>query len=197
MAGWTYEPLFPYWADQANAFQVLVDDFVSTADGTGIVHMAPAYGEDDFRICSPPPVSNWWTAWTPKANFLPIVSDFAGRNAKEADKDIIRRLKEAGRLVRQSPSSTAYPFCERTDTPLIYRAIEAWYVRVEDLRDDMVANNEAVRWVPAGTSVPTASATGSRCPGLEYLPQPFLGILHPGLGQRSRPGRHDLHRFRR
>jgi isoleucyl-tRNA synthetase len=147
MKGWTYEPLFPYCANQPDAFQVLVDDFVSTSDGTGIVHIAPAYGEDDFRVgkaAGLPPVD----LLDENATFTDKAPDYVGQFCKDADKAIIRRLKDEGKLVHQSTLVHSYPFCERTDTPLIYRAIEAWYVKVEDMRDQLVANNATVHWMP-------------------------------------------------
>lgn len=147
LKGWTYEPLLPYCASQPKAFQVLVDDFVSTSDGTGLVHIAPAYGEDDFRVgqaAGLPPVD----LLDENANFTARVPEYAGQFCKDADKAIIRRLKDEGKLVHQSTLVHSYPFCERTDTPLIYRAIEAWYVKVEDIRDRLVANNSTVHWMP-------------------------------------------------
>ncbi|TVR41163.1 MAG: isoleucine--tRNA ligase [Planctomycetota bacterium] len=147
LAGSRYEPLFPYWQDQPGAFTVLQDGFVSTDSGTGIVHMAPAYGEDDFRICQAAGIE-LVDGLDAEAIFLPVVSDFAGRHCKEADGDIIRWLKERGHIQHQSTIVHSYPFCERTETPLIYRAIDAWYVRVEDLRARMVELNSGVRWVP-------------------------------------------------
>jgi isoleucyl-tRNA synthetase len=147
LEGLTYEPLFNYFKDNPRSFRVLLDSFVSTEDGTGIVHMAPAYGEDDYRICR--------TADIPlvepldqDCKFTAQVPDYQGQFCKEADKAIIKRLKDEGKLVHQSTIQHSYPFCERTDTPLIYRAIDAWYVRVEDLRDEMLANNAQVHWMP-------------------------------------------------
>jgi isoleucyl-tRNA synthetase len=147
LAGWKYEPMFPYLKDQPNAFQILTDGFVSTEDGTGLVHMAPAYGEDDFRVCKAagiPPVD----LLDENAAFTARVPDYAGQFCKDADKAIIRRLKDEKKLVHQSTIVHSYPFCERTDTPLIYRAIEAWYVRVEAMRDELVGNNAGVHWMP-------------------------------------------------
>ncbi|MGA0333935.1 MAG: isoleucine--tRNA ligase, partial [Kiritimatiellia bacterium] len=147
LAGWNYEPLFPYFADHPQSFRVLTDGFVSTADGTGIVHMAPAYGEDDYRICRAAGIE-LVDPLDAEACFTDAVPEFAGQLCKEADKGIIRTLKDNGSLVHQSTIQHSYPFCERTDTPLIYRAIEAWYVRVEDLREKMQANNDQVHWTP-------------------------------------------------
>ncbi|VGO15219.1 Isoleucine--tRNA ligase [Pontiella desulfatans] len=147
LKGLEYEPIFDFFADNENSFRVLNDDFVSTGDGTGIVHMAPAYGEDDYRVCR--------EAGIPLVDpldddcvFTAQVPDYAGQFCKEADKAIIKALKHGGKLIHQSTIQHSYPFCERTDTPLIYRAIDAWYVRVEDLRERMLKNNEGVHWTP-------------------------------------------------
>ena len=148
LAGRTYEPLFPYFADQPNAFRVLMDDFVSIEDGTGIVHLAPAYGEDDYRVCTREGIA-LVDPLDAECRFTAALPEYEGQFCKDADKALIQWLKQAGKLVHQSTIQHAYPFCERTDTPLIYRAIEAWYVRVEDLRDDLVRNNQQVHWVPA------------------------------------------------
>ena len=147
LVGLRYEPLFPYFADQPNSFVVLDDDFVTTDDGTGIVHLAPAYGEDDFRICRAVGI-DLVDPLDAEARFLEPVSDYLGLFCKDADKPIIKRLKDEARLLQQDTLVHSYPFCERTDTPLIYRAIEAWYVKVEDMRDDLVAANEEIGWVP-------------------------------------------------
>ncbi|OGJ94149.1 MAG: isoleucine--tRNA ligase [Candidatus Raymondbacteria bacterium RifOxyB12_full_50_8] len=142
-----YEPLFPYFKDHPNAFRVLNDPFVTTEDGTGIVHMAPAYGEDDYRIS----IKENIEIVDPldiEANFTGMVPDFSGQHCKAADKAIIHMLKSQGKLVHQSTIVHSYPFCDRSDTPLIYRAIEAWYIRVEDLREKLCASNERIHWVP-------------------------------------------------
>ena len=148
LKGIRYEPIFPYYKDKANAFVVLTDDYVTTTDGTGLVHNAPAYGEDDFRVCSsagitledPMDESCSFTAPAPEA--------WRGRFCKDCDKDIIKELKANGKLVHQATIVHSYPFCDRTDTPLIYRAIDAWYVKVEDLHDRLVENNAGVHWQP-------------------------------------------------
>jgi isoleucyl-tRNA synthetase len=147
LVGLKYAPLFPYFADQPKSFVVLEDAFVTTEDGTGIVHLAPAYGEDDFRICRAAGIE-LVDPLDAEARFLEPVSDYVGQFCKDADKAIIKRLKDNGSLLHQSTIEHSYPFCERSDTPLIYRAIEAWYVKVEDLRDDLVANNAEICWVP-------------------------------------------------
>jgi len=147
LVGLGYEPLLPYFAGHARSFVVLADDFVSTEDGTGIVHMAPAYGEDDFRICRAAGIELVDPLDT-EARFDARVPDFAGQFCKDADANIIRRLKQDNKLFQQSTIDHSYPFEERTDTPLIYRAIDAWYVKVADLRSELVAQNDTVTWVP-------------------------------------------------
>ncbi len=146
LAGWRYRPVFPYFADE-DAFRVLVDGFVSTDDGTGIVHLAPAYGEDDYRVCQREglPLVDPLDA---EGRFTDRIPEYAGRFCKDADADLIADLKARGLLFHKSVFRHPYPFCDRTDAPLIYRAIDAWYIRVEDLRERLVANNAAVRWVP-------------------------------------------------
>lgn len=147
LEGLTYEPLFDFFKDNENSFRLLLDPFVSTEDGTGIVHMAPAYGEDDYRVCRAAGI-DLVDPLNEDCKFTAQVPEWAGQFCKDADKAIIKRLKDGGKLVHQSTIQHSYPFCERTDTPLIYRAIDAWYVRVEDLRDEMLANNEQVHWMP-------------------------------------------------
>lgn len=145
--GLTYEPLFDFFKDNPNSFRLLLDPFVTTEDGTGIVHLAPAYGEDDYRICMDASIG-FVDPLDADCKFTAQVPDWAGQFCKDADKAIIQRLKDEGKLIHQSTIQHSYPFCERTDTPLIYRAIDAWYVRVEDLREEMLANNAQVHWMP-------------------------------------------------
>ncbi len=148
LAGVRYESIFSDFSDHPGAFQILTDPFVSTEDGTGIVHMAPAYGEDDYRICRAAGIE-LVDPLDEDCVFTDQVPAYAGQFCKDADKAIIRALKEQGKLIHQSTIQHSYPFCERTDTPLIYRAIDAWYVRVEDLRDRMLKHNEQIHWTPA------------------------------------------------
>ena len=147
---WTYEPLFPHYAEYRSegAFRVLNDDYVSTDDGVGLVHQAPAYGEDDFRVCKEAGINVIADPLDASCNFTAKVPEYAGRFCKDCDKDIIKRLKEEGKLVHQATITHSYPFCDRTDTPLIYRAIEAWYVKVEDLHERLAKNNSIVHWQP-------------------------------------------------
>ncbi len=150
LKGWSYEPIFPHFAEYAKegAFRVLNDGFVSTAEGTGLVHMAPAYGEEDFRVCREAGIDAIVDPLDASCNFTAQLPEYAGRFCKDCDRDLIRWLKSSDKLVHQSTIVHSYPFCDRTDTPLIYRAIEAWYVRVEDLHDRLCANNATVHWMP-------------------------------------------------
>ena len=150
LKGWEYEPMFPYFADKKSegAFVVLNDDYVTTDDGTGLVHIAPAYGEDDFRVCKQNGITAFADPLDDACAFTAAIPEYAGRFCKDCDKDIIKRLKAEGKLVHQATIVHSYPFCDRTDTPLIYRAIDAWYVRVEDLHDQLAANNATVHWTP-------------------------------------------------
>jgi len=150
LKGWKYEPLFPYFADleKEGCFTVLNDDYVSTDDGVGLVHIAPAYGEDDFRVCREAGIMAIADPLDASCSFTAQLPEYQGRFCKDCDRDIIARLKQEGKLVHQATITHSYPFCDRTDTPLIYRAIEAWYVKVEDLHERMIRNNEPVRWTP-------------------------------------------------
>ena len=150
MKGMEYEPIFPYFADKRaeGAFRVLNDDYVTTDDGVGIVHIAPAYGEDDFRVCREAGVAAFVDPLDDACAFTDAIPEFKGRFCKDCDKDIIKMLKAGGKLVHQATITHSYPFCDRTDTPLIYRAIDAWYVRVEDLHERLAKSNSAVHWTP-------------------------------------------------
>ena len=147
LAGREYEPLFTYYAQHRNAFTVLADSYVSDADGTGIVHQAPAFGEDDFRICRAHNI-DLVDPTDDEGRFKAEIAEHQGLFVKDADKDIIRRLKDLGALVRQDVIEHSYPFCERTDTPLVYKAVATWYVAVEKIKDLLVTNNQTINWVP-------------------------------------------------
>ncbi len=150
LTGRRYEPLFPWFAGLAadGAFQVLADDYVSTESGTGIVHMAPAFGEDDFRVMKKHGIEALVCPIDHQGRFTAEVPAYAGSYVKDADRDIIRHLKDNDRLFIQEVIDHPYPFCPRSDTPIIYRAIPSWYVSVEGMRDRLVANNRQINWVP-------------------------------------------------
>ncbi|MEM6707309.1 MAG: isoleucine--tRNA ligase [Pseudomonadota bacterium] len=150
LLGRRYEPLFPYFADQAakGAFVVIGGDYVTTDSGTGLVHQAPAFGEDDYNAFQAAGIDAFACPVDMNGRFTDDVVEYAGQHVKEADKAIIRRLKDDGNLFRQETIDHAYPYCYRSDTPLIYRAIPSWYVAVTRIRDRLLAANDQVRWVP-------------------------------------------------
>jgi len=150
LVGKKYEPLFPYFSDLAGqgAFTVFADDYVTTDSGTGIVHQAPAFGEDDFRVMKNNGVDVAVCPVDFEGKFTQEVRDYVGVYVKDADKDIIRRLKDEGKLYVQEVINHSYPFCPRSDTPIIYRTIPSWYVKVEQMRERISAANQQVNWVP-------------------------------------------------
>ncbi|KAJ3275833.1 isoleucine--tRNA ligase [Terramyces sp. JEL0728] len=153
LKGLEYEPLFDFFAHRkGQSFKVVTDTYVTSDSGTGIVHQAPAFGEDDYRICTeqkiiageddlPCPVDN-------SGNFTDEVPPYAKMNFKDADKPIQKDLKAKGRLIRQSQYTHSYPFCYRSGRPLMYKAVPAWFVRVAPIVDKLCKNNEQTYWVP-------------------------------------------------
>jgi isoleucyl-tRNA synthetase len=149
LEGKKYVPLFSYFADrdQLGAFRVILDDNVTIEDGTGLVHTAPAFGEADFYACQRAgielvcPVDN-------NCRFTAEIPEYEGLFVKDADKDIIRKLKKEGHVFKHETLRHRYPFCWRSDTPLIYRAVRAWYVAVEKIKDAMLRANQQIHWVP-------------------------------------------------
>lgn len=150
LMGRIYQPPFSHFQEREKegAFRVLAADFVSTEEGTGIVHMAPAFGEDDFHACQSAgiqivcPVDD-------NGQFTDAIPEYQGRFVKDADKEIIRSLKEAGRIFHHSTCRHRYPFCYRSDTPLIYKAVTTWFVGVESFRHRLVENNKKIQWTPS------------------------------------------------
>ena len=146
LKGMEYEPLFPYAGDIKGAWIVLCDDYVTMEDGTGIVHIAPAFGEDDNRVC--------------RENNMPFVNlvdtqgkfvegtPWAGMFVKDADPVILKDLKEKDLLFAAVPFAHDYPFCWRCDTPLLYYARPTWFIKMTALRDNLVRNNRTVNWLP-------------------------------------------------
>ncbi|CAH1426936.1 unnamed protein product [Lactuca virosa] len=154
LVGKKYVPLFDYFKEFSDvAFRVVADDYVTSDSGTGIVHCAPAFGEDDYRVCMENQIihkgENLVMAVDDDGCFTERITDFIGRYVKEADKDIIQAVKDKGRLVKSGSFTHSYPFCWRSDTPLIYRAVPSWFVAVEKLKDQLLENNEKTKWVPA------------------------------------------------
>ena len=150
LVGRGYRPLFDYFAEERErgAFVVVADDYVTTDEGTGLVHQAPAFGEDDYRVLRSAGIEAFVCPVTLGGVFTDEVADFAGQFVKDADRHIIRHLRDAGSLYDRDVIEHSYPHCYRTDAPLIYRAVPSWFVRVTDFADDLAAANEEVRWVP-------------------------------------------------
>jgi isoleucyl-tRNA synthetase len=148
LAGTAYEPPFDYIADYGPRGHTLLEaDFVSTEDGTGLVHTAVAFGEDDFRLGEQYGLT-LQNPVRPDGTFDDRMGEFAGRNVKEADPDIVEALRASGRLLRAEVYEHAYPHCWRCGTPLIYYAKSSWYIRTTDVRDRMLAENETIGWHP-------------------------------------------------
>ena len=147
LIGQRYVPLFDYYANHPNAFRVIEAPHVTTEDGSGLVHIAPDFGEEDFNACRAVGIDVVLSV-DDEGRFVEAVRDFAGRNVKEADPDVVKHLKASGRLIRHDTIQHSYPFCWRSGTPLIYKAVPARFVKVEALRERMMANNAQIHWVP-------------------------------------------------
>ena len=154
MLGWKYQPLFPYFHEKfkEHGFRVLNATYVTSDSGVGIVHQAPAFGEEDYNVAMqhgvisaerlpPNPVDD-------AGCFTKEVSDFEGQHVKAADKAIIKHLKAAGRLIVDAQIMHSYPFCWRSDTPLIYRAVPSWFIKIGPIIPKMLDNIERSHWVP-------------------------------------------------
>jgi isoleucyl-tRNA synthetase len=150
LVGRSYEPLFPFFAAEKKngAFRVVAGDFIEMGEGTGIVHMAPAFGEDDLNVGQKEglPVVD---PVDMEGNFTELAPPYQGQNVFDANKDVIRDLKAAGAVVRHETYDHNYPHCWRTDQPLIYKAMPSWYVNVTAFRDRMVELNRDIKWMPA------------------------------------------------
>jgi len=143
-----YEQLFPYIVPEEDAFYVTLAKYVTTEEGTGIVHSAPAFGEDDSVIGKQYglPVMN---PVLEDGTFSEEITDFAGLFVKDADSKIMDNLKERGLLFKKGVYTHTYPFCYRCDGPLLYYSTETWFIEMSKMRDRLVANNDKVRWQPA------------------------------------------------
>ena len=151
LVGKKYKPIFNYFTSE-EYYRILSDTYVTDDAGTGIVHQAPAFGEDDYRVCLahgviqkgkdlPCPVDS-------NGLFTAEVPEVQGVHVKKADDTLIELLKSIGRLVQKDNLDHSYPFCWRSDTPLIYKAVPSWFVKVEEMRDKIVENNKKTYWVP-------------------------------------------------
>ena len=150
LVGAVYHPAFPYYADRAarGAFVVVALPEATTDEGTGLVHLAPAFGEADFAAFQFAGLDLLVDPVDAQGNFTSEVPEVAGMNIKDADAVLVDMLQGSGALLRSERLVHAYPFCYRTDTPLIYKAIPTWFVAVETYRDRMAELNERIRWVP-------------------------------------------------
>lgn len=152
LGGVQYDRLWDYYADveawgMQNAWQVLVAEYVATGEGTGIVHQAPAYGEDDQATCAAAGIPIIISV-DDGGRFLDVVTEVAGLQVFEANKTLIGLLREQGRLFQLRSYEHSYPHCWRCRNPLIYKAVSSWFVRVTQIRDRMLELNEQITWVP-------------------------------------------------
>jgi len=152
LKGKRYEPLFDFFVGPSSYFQVVTDSYVTDDAGTGVVHQAPAFGEDDFRVCMANGIIQKGVDFPCPVDadglFTEEVASFKGVHVKKADNGLIEDIKGRGRLVQKDMLVHSYPFCWRSDTPLIYKTVTSWFVRVEEIRDRIVENNTNVHWVP-------------------------------------------------
>ncbi len=147
LVGRHYTPLFPFFADTPNAFHVLAGDFVSTEDGTGVVHMAPGFGEDDQNVCNAVGIPTI-CPMDEHGRYTSEVGPWAGVHVFDANPLVVKELKSRGVVVRHDSYNHSYPHCWRCAEPLVYRAISSWFVQVTAFRDRMVELNQQIRWVP-------------------------------------------------
>jgi isoleucyl-tRNA synthetase len=150
LEGKRYIPIFDYFLDHAqegSTFRILLEESISVEEGTGIVQSAPAFGEVDFYTCqrygiSPVcPVNN-------NGLFTSEIAEYQGMFVKDADKDIMRRLKQEGKIIHQGTIHHRYPFCPRSDTPLIYKTVRTWFVGVEKIKEGLLKSNDKIHWTP-------------------------------------------------
>ena len=148
LAGLGYQPPYDFFLDEPNAFRILVADYVTTEDGTGVVHQAPAFGEDDMLTCQQAGIGVVIPV-DMDGKFTSLVPPYAGMLVFDANKDIIRDLKAAGRILRHQTIEHSYPHSWRSGQPLIYMALPSWFVAVTKVRDRMVElNHDLIEWMP-------------------------------------------------
>ncbi len=147
LAGMEYEPIYDFVKPDKHSHYTVLGDFVTTTDGTGIVHIAPAFGEDDYQLGLKydlpvvQPVDK-------SGKFTPEVTPWAGQFVKSADKSIIQELKSRGALYRSEPITHSYPHCWRCKSPLLYYARKSWYIKTTAIKDKLIANNKKINWYP-------------------------------------------------
>lgn len=147
LVGRHYTPLFPYFVDQPNAFVVLAADFVTTDEGTGVVHLAPGFGEDDKRVCDLAGI-DLVVPVDSRGRFTATVPDYQNMLVFDANPQIIRALKERGVVLRHETYDHSYPHCYRTGTPLIYMAVSSWFVNIATIKSRMLELNDEICWIP-------------------------------------------------
>jgi len=147
LEGKKYKPLFDYFKNTKNAFQIILGDFVSDIDGTGIVHTAPNFGEDDYAVCFKYKIPTV-NSVDEKGNFTQLVKDFAGEYVHDSNLKIIEYLKSKGLVVLVRKMEHEYPFCYRCDTKLIYRALPAWFVDIQKIKPKLLELNQKLNWYP-------------------------------------------------
>jgi len=155
LQGLHYARLFDFYADTekydvANAWQILVGEYVTADEGTGIVHQAPAYGEDDQLLCNAAGIPTY-VSINERGEFISLIAPYEGQHVFEANKPITQDLKSMGRLFRQASYDHSYPHCYRCKNPLIYKAVSSWFVETTKIRDRMLELNQEINWVPEHT----------------------------------------------
>lgn len=145
--GTEYEPLYNFAKPEKKAWYVIADNYVTLTDGTGVVHIAPAFGEDDSRVGKDNDLP-FVQLVDEQGNFSKETGKWAGTFVKDADKLVLKDLEDRGLLFAALPYEHSYPFCWRCDTPLLYYAIDTWFIKMSALRDRLVANNNTVNWMP-------------------------------------------------
>ena len=145
--GTEYEPLYDFAKPTKKAYYVVADSYVTLTDGTGVVHIAPAFGEDDSRVGRDNDLP-FVQLVNGEGKFTKETGNWAGTWVKDADKLVLNDLKERGLLFAALPYEHSYPFCWRCDTPLLYYAVDTWFIKMSALRDRLVANNNTVNWMP-------------------------------------------------
>ena len=148
LCGTEYEPLYTFLEpEDGKKYIVIADNYVTMSDGTGIVHIAPAFGEDDSRVCKENGMA-FVNHVNTQGKFVEATGEWAGLFVKDADKLVIRDLKDRGLLFEVIPFEHSYPFCWRCDTPLLYYACDTWFIKMSAVRDRLLANNDTVNWMP-------------------------------------------------
>ncbi len=147
LCGMEYEPLYTFVKPDSKAYYIIADNYVTMDDGTGIVHIAPAFGEDDSRVCKENGLPFICHVNT-QGKFIPETGEWSGLFVKDTDKLIIRDLKERNQCFSVIPFTHSYPFCWRCDTPLLYYACDTWFIKMTAVRDQLLKNNETVNWLP-------------------------------------------------